>query len=82
MEMQSKIQADRSWGSGFFGITQKIYDIFLNLSGTIVSFIVIFPLFVFALQTGSVWLGSSLALVLPCLLHVRSFLLFGMENES
>lgn len=63
MEMQSKIQADRSWGSGFFGITQKIYDIFLNLSGTIVSFIVIFPLFVFALQTGSVWLGGSLALV-------------------
>ena len=62
-EMQSRIQADRSWGSGFFGITQKIYDIALNLFGTIASIIILFPFLLRVIQSRNIWFGCSVVFV-------------------
>lgn len=59
-EMQGRIQADRSWGSGFYGITGKLYDIFCNLCGLIVSLVILFPLFIKAIGSESAWFGASI----------------------
>ena len=54
-ELQGRVKADRSWGSGFFGVTAKIRLAGQHLMGFLVSSVIIMPLLIDSIGQGN-WL--------------------------
>lgn len=57
-ELQARIQADRSWGSGFFGITGKIQEIVQQISDILIAAVVLVPLVAVIIGERQYWLGG------------------------
>ena len=57
-ELQGRVKADRSWGSGFFGVTAKIRLAGQHLMGFLVSSVIIMPLLIDSIGQGN-WLFSG-----------------------
>ena len=75
-EMQSRIKADRSWGSGFFGVTAKLQMLVENMMNILVSMAILVPLLAITLKGGS-WVFSAVALAVAAMAVVIAVLFDG-----
>lgn len=57
-ELQARIQADRSWGSGFFGITGKVQELVQQVSDILIAVLVLVPLAAAIIRERQYWLGG------------------------
>ena len=57
-ELQARIQADRSWGSGFFGITGKVQELVQQVSDILIAILVLVPLAAAIIRERQYWLGG------------------------
>lgn len=73
-QMQSRIKTDRSWGSGFFGVTAKVQQIVQQITGIVVSVIILVPLLVRSIADKNGYLFGTILIML--ILSVASALFF------
>lgn len=73
-ELQNRIKSDRSWGSGFFGITANLQNLIDQGANLVLSVIILLPLLVHTISTGN-FLAVSIVFValLISIINARFF---------
>lgn len=82
-KMQSQIKADRSWGSGFFGVTAKTQQIIQQLTSIVVATIILIPLLIESAANSNWYLfGTILLMLVLSVVISRFFDRFYSKRES
>lgn len=81
--MQGQIKADRSWGSGFFGVTSKTQQIVQQLTGIIAAIIILVPFLIESVAKSNWYLFLAILLMLALSVVCALFFdLFYSKRES
>lgn len=82
-KMQAQIKADRSWGSGFFGVTAKTQQIVLQLTNIAVAIIILVPFLIeSALNSNYYLVGTILSMLALSLVSSLFYDRFFSKRES
>lgn len=80
--LQGQIKADRSWGSGFWGITACVQTITNQIMGIVISAIILFPLGLQAVQEKNMWFIISIFATLIVAIGTSLFFMLWYENKE
>lgn len=82
-KMQAQIKADRSWGSGFFGVTYKAQQLVQQLTSIAVAIIILLPFLIQSAANGNWYLfGTILVMLALSLVSSLFFDRFYSKRES
>ena len=82
-KMQAQIKADRSWGSGFFGVTFKAQQLVQQLTSIAVAIIILLPFLIQSAANGNWYLfGTILTILVLSLVSSLFFDRFYSKRES